>query len=143
VLAGYQAEQLEPHPDIVSTGFVDDITKESAMAGAVALVVPSYFESFSQILCEAWVHGRPALVQGRCDVLAGQARRSGGAFAYRGYAEFEAALDLLLEDPARQARMGAAGRAYVERRYRWDRVLDRYERLLALARRIRPPAWSR
>jgi len=143
VLVGYQPGDLPDHPDIVSTGYVDDATKESAMAGAVALAVPSYFESFSQVLCEAWVHRRPALVQGRCAVLAGQARRSGGAFAYRGYAEFETALDLLLEDPALADRMGEAGRAYVERRYTWDACLDRYEHLLSLARDLSPLAPSR
>jgi glycosyltransferase involved in cell wall biosynthesis len=138
VLVGHQVGDVPDDPDIVTTGFVDDRTKESALAGAVALVMPSYFESFSQVLCEAWVHRRPGLVQGRCAVLAGQARRSGGAYAYSGFAEFEAAVDLLVEDPARADRMGEAGRAYVERRYTWDKVLDRYERLLALARRLRP-----
>jgi hypothetical protein len=29
--------------------------------------------------------------------------------------------------------MGEAGRAYAERRYDWDHVLDRYERFLDLA----------
>ena len=134
VLVGYQPPgELPDDPDILSTGYVDDATKESAMAGAVALAVPSYFESFSQVLCEAWVHRRPALVQGRCEVLAGQARRSGGAFAYEGYAEFETALDLLVGDPGLAGRMGDAGRAYVERRYSWDACLDRYESLLRLA----------
>jgi glycosyltransferase involved in cell wall biosynthesis len=70
------------------------------------------------------------LVQGRCDVLAGQARRSGGAISYAGYAEFEAAVDLLVADPEMAPTLGARGRAYVERRYSWDAVLGRYERLL-------------
>ena len=69
-------------------------------------------------------------MQGRSPVLAGQARRSGGALAYTGFAEFEAALDVLLDDPAAGARLGAAGRAYIERRYAWPAVLDRYEHLL-------------
>jgi glycosyltransferase involved in cell wall biosynthesis len=33
-------------------------------------------------------------------------------------------------DEGLQRRLGEAGRRYVERRYRWDLVLDRYERLL-------------
>jgi glycosyltransferase involved in cell wall biosynthesis len=36
----------------------------------------------------------------------------------------------LLESPQLGDAMGKAGRAYVERRYPWSVVLDRYERLL-------------
>jgi glycosyltransferase involved in cell wall biosynthesis len=44
--------------------------------------------------------------------------------------EFEGAVDLLLEDPVLAGAMGEAGRRYVEQRYRWDGLLDRYEGLL-------------
>ena len=37
---------------------------------------------------------------------------------------------MLLNSPALVEAMGAAGRAYVEREYSWDVVLDRYESLL-------------
>ena len=37
---------------------------------------------------------------------------------------------MLLADPALADAMGAAGKAYVEREYTWDVVLDRYEALL-------------
>ena len=36
--------------------------------------------------------------------------------------------------------MGAAGRAYVEREYTWDAVLDRYEALLEETARLGIPA---
>jgi len=71
----------------------------------------------------------PGLVQGRSPVLAGQARRSGGAITYEGFAQFEAAVDLLIDQPALRQRLAAAGRSYVERRYAWPAVLDRYLRL--------------
>ena len=92
------------------TGAVDESTKDAAIAGCLALVQPSYFESFSIVLCEAWAHRRPAIVQGRCEVLLGQARRSGGAIPYVGYGELEAAIELLGGDPALRAELGAAGR---------------------------------
>lgn len=129
-------EPVKPAPvrdDLVVTGFVDEAVKRGALAGALALVHPSYFESFSMVLTEAWAQRRPALVQGRCEVLAGQARRSGGAIPYEGFAQFEAALDLLVDDADLRDELGAAGRRYVEDRYEWDRVLDRYEDLLDLA----------
>jgi Glycosyltransferase len=130
VLLGEQVVEFERRPDLVVTGFVDEATRDDALAGTLALVQPSYFESFSMVLTEAFAQGRPALVQGRCAVLAGHAHRSGAAIPYSGFAEFEAALDLLFERQGLATAMGEAGRRYVSREYRWDNVLDRYERLL-------------
>ena len=121
---------VAPAPGVVVTGAVDEATKNAALAGCLALVQPSYFESFSIVLCEAWAHRRPAIVQGRCEVLRGQAHRSGGAIPYVGYGELEAAIELLAGDPALGDELGAAGRAYVERRYDWNDLLERYEGFL-------------
>ena len=130
VFLGQAFMEIPARDDIVVTGFVDTATRDSALAGATALVQPSYFESFSMVLTEAFAHRRPGLVQGRCDVLRGHALRSNAALPYVGFAEFECAMQMLLEDTERADAMGAAGRAYVEREYAWDTVLDRYERLL-------------
>ncbi|HTL83604.1 MAG TPA: glycosyltransferase family 4 protein [Acidimicrobiia bacterium] len=130
VMLGEPLIDIPVRDDIVVTGFVDYDVRDSAMAGALALVNPSFFESFSMVLTESFAHRRPALVQGRCEVLRGHALRSGAAIPYEGFAEFAAGVELLLEDPARADAMGAAGRAYVEREYDWEVVLDRYERLL-------------
>jgi glycosyltransferase involved in cell wall biosynthesis len=140
---GEPVKPLEPHPDVFTTGFVPEQAKLDAIAGCTALVMPSYFESFSLVLAEAWAQSKAAIVNGRCDVLRGQARRSEGALPYAGYAEFEAALDLLTEHPNLLADMGYRGRRYVERRYAWDTVLDHVEHLCAttahLHRRAIPP----
>ncbi len=132
-IVGDPVRPLESHPDVIVTGFVEDAMKQSALAGALALVQPSYFESFSMILSEAWAHRKPVLVQGHCDVLEGQCRRSGGGIPYRGFPEFEAAVDLLVEDGALRERLGRAGRRFVEERYAWEAVLDRYERLITMS----------
>ena len=131
VVVGEPVSTPPDHPGVVVTGFVDEAVKRDAVDGAVALVQPSYFESFSMVLAEAWAQGRPALVQGRCAVLDGQARRSGGALPYSGFAEFEAAVDLVVSDPALGHALGRAGRRYVEANLSWDVVLGRYEELLA------------
>lgn len=125
--------------DVVLPGYVDDDSRRSALGGAFAVVVPSYFESFSMALAEGFAAARPALVQGSDEVLCGQARRSGAGLAYRGFAEFEAGLEALLARPGLAEAMGRAGRAYVEAHYRWDHVLDRYERFLTTIAGRRPP----
>ena len=130
VYVGEEVYQLPRRSDVVMTGFVEDAERQAGVSDSLLLVQPSFFESFSLVLVEAWAEGIPALVQGYSTVLAGQARRSGGAIPYRGYAEFEAGLDILLEDESLRRRLGAAGRAYVEHRYPWPLVLERYEAFL-------------
>jgi glycosyltransferase involved in cell wall biosynthesis len=139
VIMGQAVTTPEEHEDVIVTGFVDEATKSDGLAGATIFVQPSYFESFSIALVEAWLHGVPALVQGHTDVLVGQARRSGGAIPYLGFAEFEAAVDLLLEDDELRSRLGEAGRRYAEAEYGWEPVLHRYAELIDRVRR----AWER
>jgi glycosyltransferase involved in cell wall biosynthesis len=131
VVLGEPVMTLASHPDVIATGFVDEQTKLDAIVGATALVQPSYFESFSLALCEGWICRRPALVQGRCEVLNGQSARSSGGIPYRSFAEFVAGLNRLLADPGLAGQMGEAGRRYVLDNYQWDSVLDRYERFAA------------
>ncbi len=131
VLLGEKLIDVPDRPDITVTGFVDEPTRNGALAGALALVHPSYFESFAMVLTEAFAQSRPALVQGRCEVLRGHAQRSGGAIPYSGYIEFEAAVDALVSNPDLADALGRSGRSYVEREYDWGVVMDRYERVLA------------
>jgi glycosyltransferase involved in cell wall biosynthesis len=133
VLAGDPVQPPPAHPDVDVVGVVDEATKHSAIAGAAAVVSPSFFESFSMVITEAWAQERPVLVQGRSDVLRGQALRSGGGLAYAGYAEFEAAVTWLLDEPERFDALGRTGRAYTVATYSWDAVLGRYEALLEAA----------
>jgi glycosyltransferase involved in cell wall biosynthesis len=143
VVVGEPVKPLDPHPDVFTTGFVPEQAKLDAIAGCMALVMPSYFESFSLVLAEAWAQSKAALVNGRCAVLAGQARRSEGGLPYSGYAEFEAAIDLVLEHPDLLGDMGYRGRRYVDQRYHWDTVLRHVEHLCETAahlhRRAIPP----
>jgi glycosyltransferase involved in cell wall biosynthesis len=133
VLAGDPLIDLPQHNDIVVTGFLDEAEKHAAIAGSLALVQSSYFESFSIVLCEAWVQRRPALVQGASTVLRGQATRSSGAIPYEGYAEFEQAVMVLLESPDLANELGENGRKYVEQTYEWSQVLNGFEESLAIA----------
>lgn len=135
VLAGDGGLEIPGRPDVIRTGFLDEQGKRDLIAGSVALVQPSYFESFSIVLCEAWLEGRPALVQGASEVLRGQAMRSAGALSFEGFAEFEASLRYLLDNPETADRMGASGLEYVRQSYDWDVVMDQFEDTLGIAKR--------
>ena len=130
VIVGDSVMHLPDHPDVISTGFVPEEEKLDAIDACTIFLQPSYFESFSMALTEAWSLRRAALVQGRCEVLSGHADRSGGALKYDGFAEFEAAVDLLLENQEIIEELGTNGRSYVEENYRWSQIISRYEKLL-------------
>jgi glycosyltransferase involved in cell wall biosynthesis len=130
VLAGPAKMQIPAHPQIRALGYVADEVREALLAHARALVVPSWYESLSIVLLEAWNHAVPALVNGRCKVLAGQVTRANGGLYYMFPAEFDEAADYLLQRPSERDALGRQGLAYVEREYRWPTVLGRVERLL-------------
>ena len=133
VLAGPANMPIPNHPLIRPLGQVDRPTRDALLARASLLVVPSPFESLSMVLLEAWNRRVPALVNGRCRVLQGQAVRSGGALTYRNFDEFAQALGYLLGEPEVARQLGRQGRAYVDREYRWPHVMERLEGLLAAA----------
>jgi glycosyltransferase involved in cell wall biosynthesis len=116
--------------DVTVVGGVDEATKWGLLRGATALVSPSPNESLSLVLLEAWSVGTPVLVNGACAVTVDQCMRSDGGLWFDSFASFEVALDRLAGDAGLRARLGAAGRAYVERHYAWPVVVDRYTRFI-------------
>jgi glycosyltransferase involved in cell wall biosynthesis len=135
VLAGGGQLEIPERDDVIVTGFLDEQMKRDVIAGSLALVQPSYFESFSIVLCEAWLESRPALVQGHGEVLRGQAIRSGGAIPYEGFAEFESSVNYLLDNRETGNQMGLKGLEYVKSNYDWNVVLQRFEETIALAQK--------
>lgn len=141
VLAGPAKMQVPNHPQIRALGYVSDEVRSALLAHASALVVPSWYESLSIVLLEAWNHAVPALVNGRCKVLQGQVTRANGGLYYMFPAEFDEAADYLLTRPAESQALGCQGLAYIEREYRWPTVLARVEGLLdQVARGVKQPA---
>lgn len=139
VMAGPQNMAVPSYPAVRALGYVDAPVRDALLGEASLLVVPSPYESLSMVLLEAWNHAVPALVNARCRVLEGQARRAGGALAYRNYDEFAVALDRLLGDEPMARQLGAAGRAYVEETYRWPHVMETLDRfLVSLRQPVRP-----
>ncbi len=136
VMAGPANMPVPEHPLIRRLGFVSDEARAWLLSNATALVVPSPYESLSLVLLEAWNYGVPALVNGRCDVLRGQVLRADGGLYYRSYDEWAAGLAYLLGHPDSARQLGRQGRAYVDREYRWPRVVATLESFLgSLAQR--------
>lgn len=138
VFAGPEVNPLPDHPDIIVAGPVDEARKWSLLKGALALVSPSAMESFSLVVMEAWTAGIPVAVTAYCEPTREHCEQSGGGLWFDGYRELEVVLDRLSQDAALRSRLGAAGQAYVRRRFAWPAILDRYRSFLeALASRRR------
>jgi glycosyltransferase involved in cell wall biosynthesis len=131
VMAGPANMPIPDHPDVVRLGFVSDPVRETLLAQAASLVVPSRYESLSLVLLEGWNHGLGALVNGHCAVLEGQVSRADAGLYFRNYDEFAHAVEYLLEHPDVARQLGRQGLEYVDRHYRWPLVIARIEQLLA------------
>lgn len=131
VLAGPLNMPVPSSSAVAALGYVDDALKTALLARAALLVVPSPYESLCIALLEGWNHGRAALVNGHCAVLAGQVRRAGGGLFYRDRDEFAGCLEYLLTHPDETRQMGEQGRAYVDSLYRWPEVMATLEGFLA------------
>jgi glycosyltransferase involved in cell wall biosynthesis len=114
-------------PGVRYLGYLPEAEKFAAMAGALAVVCPSPYESLSIVLLEALSLGTPVLASARSPVLEDHCRRSNAGLPYGGPDEFVEALDLLAGAPALRRALGERGRRYVAANYRWDVVLGKYK----------------
>jgi glycosyltransferase involved in cell wall biosynthesis len=130
VMAGPLNMPIPEHPLVKLLGYVDEPVREAVLSSASVLAVPSPFESLSLALLEAWNHGVPALVNARCAVLKGQSLRANGGLYYANFDEFSRELSYLLEHEDVSRALGANGRAYVDREYRWPHVIGTTEAFL-------------
>ncbi|MBI2834689.1 MAG: glycosyltransferase family 4 protein [Acidobacteria bacterium] len=126
VLIGSSILDIPSHPRIRHLGYVSDEDKFDAIAAADVLIMPSYFESLSMVVLEAWALGRPVLANAHCDVLLGQSIRSNAGLFYENYDEFAAALRTLERDRRLADTLGRNGEAYYRRHYSWPVVERKY-----------------
>jgi len=127
---------------IVVHADVRDEVRDLAFRAADVVVVPSREEAFGMVIVEAWAAGRPVVASDLAaiasvvdDGVDGLLVPVGDAAALAG------AVAGLLDDPARAAQLGAAGRARAATEFAWDAVVDRWheELVAAVATRRRSP----
>jgi glycosyltransferase involved in cell wall biosynthesis len=94
------------------------------------LVNPSLYEGMPNAVLEAMGSGLPVIasrVAGNIDlVLNGE---TGYLCDLQSSSEFVGALQQLIDDPARAAQFGAAGRARVSKEFSWDNIAQQYAAL--------------
>lgn len=111
---------------VCDLGFIDKQDKYDAYTAADLLCQPSLNESFSLVMMESWLCGRPVLVNDSCAVTKNFATESNGGLYFRNYFEFEGAVNYILSHKKEAAVMGDNGRRYVDSHFAWDKIVDRY-----------------
>jgi glycosyltransferase involved in cell wall biosynthesis len=134
VLIGQPEMPIPLRPDIAHLGIASDQEKFDALEAAVALVVPEVLSSMSMVTLEAWACGRPVICDARSPVVWGMSRRAGGGLAFRDAAELGEIVGMLTDDAGLRERLGASGRAFVERTYSWPRIVSTYLDMFAEVR---------
>lgn len=113
-------EELPEDPNIVFLGHLSEEDKFDAISACEILIMPSYLESLSIVVLEAWALGKPVLVNGRCHVLKGQCLRSNGGLYYGNSSEFIECLGVLMQDRNLRGQLGRSGQRYFDKNYRWE-----------------------
>lgn len=121
VLAGEAHMELRGE-GVHAVGRLSEQEKYDALAGALAVTVPSRFESLSLLTLESFASGTPVLVNGHSEVLVGQVERSG---AGRVYTDLESFISGLREVGEQRGRLSQKARTYAER-HTWPQVVDAY-----------------
>ena len=136
-LMGVKLMPLPEEPFIRFAGLLPERERLQALEAATVIIVPSPYESLSLLALEAFAVGTPVLANARSDVLVDHCLRSNAGLFYADRYEFMECLNLLMADRRLRMLMGRQGREYVRRHYRWEVVLDKYERMFAKIRNAR------
>lgn len=134
VLMGVKMMPIPDEPFIRFAGQLPEEERSHAVEAATVVVVPSPYESLSILALDAFAAGTPILVNARSEVLVEHCRQSNAGLYYASRDEFVECLRVLMNDERLRLAMGRNGREYVRRNYRWDLVLQKYERVFNTVR---------
>jgi glycosyltransferase involved in cell wall biosynthesis len=129
VFVGPVHDPVAPAEGLIVAGQQPEEVKWGALAGCQLLISPSAWESFSLVVVEGWLAGKPVLVNGRCEPTVEHCVRSRGGLWFGRYGDFEVAVDRLLADAGWRDRLAANGEAYARRLYSWPAITERYAQL--------------
>jgi glycosyltransferase involved in cell wall biosynthesis len=131
VLMGSRLMPLPEVPWLQFAGMLSERDRLAALTAATIVVVPSRLESLSLLALEGMAVGTPVLCNAQAEVLVDHCRHSNAGLFYASRDEFVECTRLLLADQRLRERMGRNGRAYVSANYRWEVIMDKYDKLIA------------
>lgn len=146
-MEAYEVGKLAERMDLVIIGPDDDkapISQEgvrylgplersemlSLLRGSVGLITMSESESFGIVVVEAWMCGKPVIVNGRCAVFRDLVEDGVDGYVVEGVNALAERMHELARSPEMRDGMGAAGRRKGLRKYDWRTVADSIGELL-------------
>ncbi len=138
--AGTTSYHDETH-GVLDLGVVTEPQRDLLIENCLALFQPSYNESFSRVVMEAWSRSRPVAVNAQCVSTAQAVRRSEGGWLAATKSEWGDVMRLVdtLSSPQLLA-LGSRGNEYYRRTATPEGVMERYESALKLGAHAAPPA---
>lgn len=116
---------------VVDLGLVREEEKEALLANCIALFQPSHNESYSRVIMEAWFYSRPVAAHRECLATAIAVKSAHGGWLASTEAEWSELLAMMDDSQDDSlAEYGENGRNFARENADWNRVIDRYERVL-------------
>jgi glycosyltransferase involved in cell wall biosynthesis len=117
VIIGEKIFPIKTNRNIKYLGIVPQEEKISLIKNSLFLINPSWYESLSLTLLEAWQQKKPVLVYGNCQVLKDQVTLSSGGLSYENYREFDEKIKSLLINKDLRKTLGENGYLFYEKNY--------------------------
>jgi glycosyltransferase involved in cell wall biosynthesis len=125
---------------VIDLGVVTEPQRDLLIEDCLALFQPSYNESFSRVVMEAWSRSRPVAVNAQCISTAQAVRRSEGGWLATTKGEWADVMRLVdTLAPAQLVALGGRGNQYYRRMATPEGVMERYEAALKLGPRAAGP----
>ena len=122
ILAGTSTMNIR-QSGVRTLGRIDDQDKFDGLAGALATVIPSRYESLSLLALESFASRTPVLANGASEVLAGQVQRSRAGAIYNNRMTFiEGLRQIRGQRDAMSQRAGSYARSHS-----WEKVMSAYQ----------------
>ncbi len=117
VIIGEKIFPIKTNKNIKYLGIVSQEEKTALISKSLFLINPSWYESLSLTLLEAWQQKKPVLVYGFNPVLKDQVLRSKGGLYYETYQEFEEKIKSLLTNNTLRKTLGQNGYLFYKKNY--------------------------
>lgn len=131
VLIGPQVESMPHQRDIKYLGVVSEEQKLDLISNAEFIINPSFYESLSLVLLEAWSMNKPALVNAACEVLKSQVIQANGGLYYQNYAEFALMTLWFLNHKKEGTILGKNGASFLKKNYGWPIIEAKFKILIS------------
>lgn len=133
VLAGTGKESFENlEQNVIDLGLVAENEKAALLSNCLALFQPSRNESYSRVLMEAWLYGKPVAGNRECLAVEIAIQKSQGGWLATTIEEWTALFAQFEPLTHELDQIGAKGREYAQKHGDWEQVMVRYEAALEL-----------